>query len=102
MDTFFSKVYKIVALIPRGKVASYGQIARLLEAPHSARIVGYAMRNCPDTLPWHRVVKADGTIAKGVMEDLCKELLIDEGVSLLSDGRIDMETCSWVADFEEK
>lgn len=98
MDTFFTSVYSIVAQIPYGKVASYGQIARMLDSPRSARIVGYAMRNCPDTLPWYRVIKTDGSISSGVMEDLCKDLLQDEGVTFLPDGRIDMQIFQWHPD----
>ena len=53
---FFDEVYRIVARIPHGKVASYGQIARLLGRPGAARQVGWAMRHCPGGLPWQRVV----------------------------------------------
>ena len=102
MDTFFTSVYNIVAQIPCSKVASYGQIARMLDSPRSARIVGYAMRNCPDTLPWHRVVKGDGSISNGVLKDLCRDLLLGEGVSFLPDGRIDMQLCQWNPDLDLK
>ena len=95
MDGFFEEVYSIVARIPYGKVASYGQIARALDRPRSARMVGWAMRRCPEGLPWHRVIKADGSIASGVLPDLGRDLLDVEGVTFLDDGRVDMEACRW-------
>lgn len=95
MDGFFEEVYSIVARIPSGKVISYGQIARALDRPRSARMVGWAMRRCPEGLPWHRVIKADGSIASGVLPDLGRDLLAAEGVAFLDDGRVDMEACRW-------
>ncbi|HEY6098015.1 MAG TPA: MGMT family protein, partial [Anaeromyxobacter sp.] len=54
-----------VARIPRGRVATYGQVARLAGAPGQARLVGYALAALPDgsSLPWHRVVNARGEIS---------------------------------------
>ena len=95
MDGFFEEVYSIVARIPYGKVVSYGQIARALDRPRSARMVGWAMRRCPEGLPWHRVIKADGSIASGVLPDLGRDLLAAEGVAFLDDSRVDMEACRW-------
>ena len=63
MSDFFEQVYDIVAVIPSGKVVSYGQIARALGSPRSARMVGWAMARCPEGLPWHRVIKNDGSIS---------------------------------------
>ena len=60
---FFSGVYGLVAQIPRGRVVSYGQIARELGMPRGARQVGWAMRRCPEALQWQRVVKDNGEIA---------------------------------------
>lgn len=59
MNGFFQQVYDLVAQIPPGRVATYGQIARMLEQPHNARVVGWAMRQAPAErqLPCHRVVK---------------------------------------------
>ena len=58
MNTFFNEVYDIVRKIPRGKVLSYGRIAMMLGKPQGARAVGWAMRVCPEDVPWQRVVKA--------------------------------------------
>ncbi len=62
MNGFFQQVYDLVAQIPPGRVATYGQIARMLEQPHNARVVGWAMRQAPAErqLPCHRVVKKIG------------------------------------------
>ena len=92
---FFQSVYQIVAQIPRGRVTSYGQIARMLGNPGAARQVGWAMRRCPDDLPWQRVVCADGTIAGGGWADIRRALLEEEGVPFLPDGRVDMKRCAW-------
>ena len=96
MNSFFEQVYAIVAQIPHGKVVSYGQIARMLGAPRSARVVGWAMRQCPEGLPWQRVVMADGSVTGGLFADLRRELLAAEGVAFLPDGRVDMAACGWL------
>lgn len=95
MQSFFEQVYHIVAQIPRGKVLSYGQIAGILGSPRAARQVGWAMRCCPDSIPWQRVVKADGSIAGGDFCEMRRALLVREGVCFLPDGRVDMQRCRW-------
>lgn len=95
MNQFFNQVYDIVEQIPYGKVASYGQIARMLGRPRAAREVGRAMRFCPDHLPWHRVVMADGSIASGGSPELRTAMLKAEGIPFLPDGRVDIEHCRW-------
>ena len=92
---FFPAVYEVVRQIPRGRVMSYGQIARLLGFPRAARQVGWAMRRSPNGLPWQRVVRADGSIAVGVDGGVCRALLEAEGVLFLPDGRVDMRACRW-------
>jgi len=92
---FFARVYDIVARIPVGRVCSYGRIARMLGDPRAARQVGWAMRRCPDALPWQRVVKADGAIAGGGWSGVRRALLEQEGVPFLPDGRVDMARCAW-------
>jgi len=94
--SFFEQVYDVVARIPRGKVISYGQIARLLGQPRAARKVGWAMRRCPEHLPWHRVVMADGSIAGGGFSEQRRALLEEEEVIFLQDGRVDMQSCRWL------
>ncbi len=95
MNPFYEGVYAIVARIPRGKVVSYGQIARMLSNPRGARQVGRAMRHCPQGLPWQRVVMADGRITGGPFAPLRQAMLEAEGVPFLADGRVDMARCRW-------
>ena len=95
MNEFYAQVYAIVAQGPRGRVISYGQIARMLCRPRAAREVGRAMRLCPDGLAWQRVVMRDGSIAGGGYAPLRRALLEAEGVPFLPDGRVDMAACSW-------
>jgi methylated-DNA-protein-cysteine methyltransferase-like protein len=98
MNPFFAQVYDVVGQIPRGKVASYGQIARMLGRPRAAREVGRAMRCCPENLPWQRVVMADGAVAGGVFSEMRRAILESEDISFLSDGRVDMTVCRWTID----
>jgi len=80
------RIYAVVARIPRGRVATYGQVATLAGLPRRARLVGHALRILPEEIdvPWHRVVNAQGKIsARGDLfghEDLQAELLRREGV----------------------
>ena len=95
MNPFFQQVYDIVAQIPPGRATSYGQIARMLGRPRAAREVGWAMRCCPEGLPWQRVVMADGSIAGGPYAEIRRALLEDEGAAFRADGRVDLRLCGW-------
>lgn len=97
-ESFFSRVYAIVRQVPAGCVISYGQIAWMLGCPRAARQVGWAMRRCPDDLPWQRVVRADGSIAGGGYAEVRRALLEGEGVPFTADGRVDMARCAWRAE----
>jgi O-6-methylguanine DNA methyltransferase len=83
--TFKEKVYKICSSIPKGKVATYGQIAKLAGKPKAARAVGYFMKTNPNApvVPCHRVVGSDGSLtgysAKGGIKQK-KKILLNEGV----------------------
>ena len=96
---FFEKVNTLVRCIPVGRVASYGQIARLLGQPHGARTVGWALGGVSEgsDVPWHRVVNAAGRISladtRGAAEQ--KRLLEVEGVVVDPDGRVDMARFGW-------
>ena len=92
-DSFFQAVYAIVAQIPYGQVLSYGDIAKAIGYPRRARFVGFAMRVCPEGLPWHRVVMADGTITGGDFAPVRRMLLEQEAVPFLPDGRVDVGRC---------
>ncbi len=95
MDSFYQQVYQLVARIPKGRVATYGQLAWMLGHPRGARQVGWAMRHCPDGLPWQRVVMADGSITGGGYEPLRRMMLEEEGIPFLPDGRVDLGACRW-------
>lgn len=86
----FERVYAVVRRVPKGRVISYGEIAKILGCPRAARQVGWAMRQSPDDIPWQRVVKADGAVAGGEHAELRRALLEAEGVGFLPDGRVDM------------
>ncbi|MDF2802710.1 MAG: O-6-methylguanine methyltransferase [Anaerocolumna sp.] len=103
---FFDKVYTIVSRIPKGRVATYGQIALIIGSPNSSRIVGYAMHSAPPdrNLPCHRVVNREGRMAPGNIfggEKIQKELLKKEGVTFLKNGCINMEKHLWKYNIEE-
>jgi methylated-DNA-protein-cysteine methyltransferase-like protein len=93
----FSRVYTLVRKIPRGKVATYGQIARAIGAPGAARTVGWAMHDCPANVPWHRVVNARGEVSlrptAGYHEQRAR--LKAEGVRFNRAGKIDLEKYGW-------
>lgn len=99
MTGFFKRVYRIVRNIPRGKVATYGQIARLAGSPHAARIVGWSMSSSStqDRVPWHRVVGAGGhlIIAKSLeYQEIQRQLLQNEGVQFRG-SRVAMREFQW-------
>jgi methylated-DNA-protein-cysteine methyltransferase-like protein len=83
---FFARVYAAVRAIPRGRVATYGEIARLIGVPRGARAVGWALRALSPAeerrVPWHRVVGAGGRIAlrDGWGPALQRRRLLREGV----------------------
>ncbi|MGD9559887.1 MAG: MGMT family protein [Oscillospiraceae bacterium] len=90
---FKQRIYRLVAEIPPGCVASYGQLALLAGAPRWARRVGRAMRTAPAGLPCHRVVNAAGRTAPGWAGQ--RRLLEKEGVRFGPSGRVDMKKHRW-------
>ena len=87
MPNFFETAYAVTRTIPPGRVMSYGQIAALAGNPRMARQVGWAMHDCPPDVPWHRVVRRDGSIATGDAETK-RALLEAEGVAFDGNGRV--------------
>ena len=91
-------VYRLVKKIPRGRVTTYGEIARFLRLRGGARAAGYAMAACPSGqgIPWHRVVGAGGRLLIAEPQaSLQRRLLETEGIEI-SGRRIDMERYSWI------
>lgn len=102
MPNQYQKIYAMVRQIPEGRVATYGQIARLIGQPRHARQVGYALAALPDEhdVPWHRVVSIKGEISarsKAGYEDYQRILLEEEGVEFGLHGRIFMHSYRWDA-----
>lgn len=103
---FFEKVYDVVKLIPKGKVATYGQIARLIGEPKKSKIVGWALHSNPykGIVPCHRVVNRNGELsgafAFGGIE-IQKKLLVEEGIIFDKEGIINLKTYLWKPEFEQ-
>ena len=104
MGDFSERVFAVVRQVPHGKVASYGQVARLIGAPRSARYVGYALHANPDPdaevnhIPCHRIVFKDGGLCRGYAfggPDVQREMLEEEGVTFSDDEHVDMVACQW-------
>lgn len=94
--SYYNKVYELVARIPRGKAASYGQLALMTGSPRAARAVGYALRACKDPgLPCHRVLRADGSVTCAFGPGVQRAMLEAEGVAFTEDGRVDFSRCRW-------
>lgn len=96
----FEKIYQKVCQIPEGKVATYGQIARLAGNPRWARVVGYALHVNPafGKIPCHRVVNKQGRTAPAFAfggSDVQRAMLEAEGVTFLPDGCVDLEKHLW-------
>jgi len=98
---FDQRVWQAVALIPRGQLATYGQIAELIGAWGCARQVGWALRRLPlpSAVPWHRVVNARGCIAMTPSREgsdwIQRELLLAEGIAVDPAGRLPLARYRW-------
>lgn len=96
--TTFEKVYEAVKRIPRGSVATYGQVAEAVGNKRLARVVGYALHVNPQpgVIPCHRVVKKDGAVCSGFAfggAERQAELLRAEGVTFTDATHVDMDAC---------
>ena len=101
-DKVFEKIYRLVMRIPRGRVMTYGQIARLLEERYSPRLVGWAMHATPKdkrNIPWHRVINSQGGVSTGRVilaePDRQRLMLEAEGVVFDVRGRCDLGVYQW-------
>jgi len=95
----WERVYRLVAQIPRGRVTTYGELARALRLSGGARAAGYALAACPTGrgIPWHRVVGAGGRLLIAEPHAaLQRRLLESEGVAVVG-GKVNMERFSWSA-----
>ena len=97
----YEKIYEVVKSIPKGKVATYGQVARLAGNPKWSRVVGYALHVNPEpgVIPCHRVVNSKGEVSRAFAfggENMQISLLENEGVEF-ADGHVDMKRFCWEA-----
>lgn len=96
----FEKIYAVVCKIPKGCVATYGQVALYAGNPRWARVVGYALHNNPaqGVIPCHRVVNREGRVAEAFVfggGNIQREMLENEGIAFGSDGLIDLKKYGW-------
>ena len=100
MKVSYERIYLVIARIPRGRVATYGQIADLVGITGQARRIGYALSALPDgsPVPWHRVINAQGRISfppTSKAAKLQRRLLKQEGIAFDKEGRINMAQRKW-------
>jgi methylated-DNA-protein-cysteine methyltransferase-like protein len=99
-SAFSLNVIRLIGKIPKGKVATYGQIAALAGKPHGARGVGWILHACAESydLPWQRVLNVRGTISFPKRSGQYRKqvvLLKRDGVQVSSDGQVDLKRCQW-------
>lgn len=96
----YRRIYAAARRVPRGSVATYGQIADLAGLPGHARQVGYALHALreEDDVPWHRIINARGEVSprsEPGMDDVQRVLLEQEGVTFDARGRVDLSAAQW-------
>jgi methylated-DNA-protein-cysteine methyltransferase-like protein len=91
-------ILRIVRRIPRGRVATYGQVSKLAGFARQPRLAGYALRHADDTVPWQRVVNAAGKISPRADPDSIprqRRMLEAEGIRFSVTGVIDLKRYQW-------
>jgi methylated-DNA-protein-cysteine methyltransferase-like protein len=100
-ESSYERIYRVVQRIPRGRVASYGDVAHLAGLGAAARQVGYALHALPEAsrVPWQRVVNARGEIpARASGGEVAQRRILErEGVRFDARGRVDLARCRWRA-----
>jgi len=99
-ENTFTRIYEVVRRIPRGKVATYGQVAMMAGNPHWSQVVGYALHVNPDpsTIPCYRVVNRFGEVSRAFAfggENEQVRLLKQDGVEFTTEGRVDLKRFLW-------
>lgn len=98
-NDYRERVFRIVRLIPRGRVMTYGQIAEILGEGYTPRTVGFVMHSSNDKTPWHRVINAQGGCStRGIVlpHDKQQRMLEAEGVSFNERGRCELQKYLWI------
>jgi len=106
VQAYYEQIWAFVRQVPHGRVVTYGQIAQALPEPpelafeetamHGARLVGNAMAACPEDVPWHRVVNAQGKVSSRADAERQIQLLEAEGLSFVR-GQLLLEDCQWLS-----
>ena len=98
-NDYRERVFRIVRMIPKGRVMTYGQIAEILGEGYTPRTVGFVMHSSNDKTPWHRVINAQGGCStRGLVlpHDKQQRMLEAEGVSFNARGRCSLEQYVWI------
>jgi methylated-DNA-protein-cysteine methyltransferase related protein len=103
-QAYYEMAWNLVRQIPRGKVATYGQIAQMLPPPAGVELeeyralgprwVGGAMAACPDNVPWQRVINSQGKISVRPGAERQRQLLEEEGIVFMID-KVDLKKVGW-------
>ena len=100
-DSIRQRIYAVVRRVPRGKVATYGQIAEIAGLEGHARQVGYAMAalHSGSALPWHRIINAEGRVSMrsaGAGSTIVQQQLLErEGIVFNDGGRVSLTRYRW-------
>lgn len=102
-QALFPRIYAVVKQVPWGYVTTYGDVASIVGAGCDARLAGYAMANCPDDVPWQRVINAQGKISPRDNAGPAKQRmrLEAEGLEFDQRGKINLEKYRWAGPSEE-
>ncbi len=103
MNPFYHRIYRVVRHIPKGRVATYGVVARLAGRPGAARTVGWALSALPEEndVPWWRVINLAGRISLSSQDHsavLQRALLLREGVRFAAGGAVNLGIYGWPAE----
>jgi len=97
-ESTHEKILRVVRRIPRGRVATYGQVSKLAGFARQPRLAGYALRHADDTVPWQRVVNAAGRISPRADPDSIprQRLILEaEGIQFSATGVVDLKRYQW-------